>query len=294
MKTLREFKPHERLSLHKKVNELKMKNNLGRERIAEILKISESTARTLLKKKPSNIYGLFAPKPTKELSYIIGVIFGDASIHKTKQGHYQTELKVQDEEFAGKFAKSSSKILSKNPNSIHKQGDYYRTQFSSRLFYNFIKRRTLQKLKPFIEFDFIEFLRGFFDSEGNPHIEAKNCFVVKIGAANTSLEILEYIRELLIEKIGIESRITICNKTGSKAMINGREIIRTKNVYRLMIHRFEDIKKFCNIIGFTAKRKQEKLADAIKKSENYDNSQAIQLWTRFYTKVGREWIKKII
>jgi len=131
-------------------------------------------------------------------------------VHKTKQGHYQTELKVKDEEFAEKFAKSSSKILSKNPNpnSVHKQGDYYRTQFSSRLFY------------------FIEFLRGFFDSEGNPHIEAKNCFVVKIGAANTSLEILEYIRELLIEKIGIESRIIICNKAGSKTMINGKEITR--------------------------------------------------------------------
>jgi DNA/RNA-binding domain of Phe-tRNA-synthetase-like protein len=50
--------------------------------------------------------------------------------------------------------------------------------------------------------------------------------------------------------------------------------------------------KFATLIRFTAKRKQEKLMEAIQLKENAESDEeAIEVWKKLYVKIGREWTK---
>jgi intein-encoded DNA endonuclease-like protein len=286
----------ERMELYNKALELRRTLNWGSRRIAKLLGIKKSCVDGWIYENviPDFCRIKFEPKKIPELSYLIGVVFGDASLWKSKRGSFNLELKVKDRDFAARFADCINKLFKrKRKTTVVPSGYYYRVQIVNKAFFQFIKERGFDGLKEFIEPYPIEFLQGFFDSEGNPYIEAKNAFNVKVGVVNTNFEILKYVQKLLIEKFGIKSGITIANKAGSETMINNRKIKRNLNVYRLMIGGFSDVKKFATQIGFTAKRKQEKLIDAFNIKENsVSRKDAIRKWKSSYVKIGREWVKK--
>lgn len=105
---------------------------------------------------------------------------------------------------------------------------------------------------------------------------------------------LEYVQKLLLEKFGAISNLQLTHKKGEQdSIINGRLIIRTKNLYALNISNFKGTKNFFNNIGFSITRKQEKLKDAIEIIENFSEVNHIDEWEKRYVKMKNKHWKKI-
>jgi intein-encoded DNA endonuclease-like protein len=285
----------DRMKYYLKAIELRKSLNWGSYRIANFLGISKGTVDCWLYygAKPKYSRRKLSLSKGKEFAYCIGVILGDASVWKDKRGNGWIELKAKDEEFVKRFAFCLQKILNKkDPYPIQKSGKYFRVIGGSIELYNFIKSKTLPELVGGCGPNFKCFLQGIFDSEGNPHIEAKNKFDVRIGLSNTSLELLNFVQKILAEKFGIKSYILLCNKMQTEALIKNRKIRRNKNVYRLVISSWEDVKRFATSIKFTPKRKQRKLENAILLKEFFPHKKSIRIWKKLYRKIGREWENK--
>jgi len=105
------------------------------------------------------------------------------------------------------------------------------------------------------------FLRGFADSEGS---------VKKIGQIyiyNTDLRLLTYIQELL-KKFGIEStgpKLLTRRGTVIRDPRTGKQYMAKKDCYYIYI-RTSSYTNFYKYIGFTIKRKQQRLEEYIKRT----------------------------
>jgi intein-encoded DNA endonuclease-like protein len=112
-------------------------------------------------------------------------------------------------------------------------------------------------------------------------------------ANSTNLELLEYTKNLLKIKYGIKSNIYLCHNTGQQdSILEGRVITRTKNVYVLNIQKIEGTIIFLENIGFSIKRKQEKLTDGIEIITKFDKKQQIKIWKEKYSKQkNKRWRK---
>lgn len=100
-----------------------------------------------------------------------------------------------------------------------------------------------------------EFLRGFFDSEGSA-IVSKNR--ARIEASNYDLEVLKLCRELLKE-LDIHSKIYKTKRKGQTAVIRGETYQYSSDLFTLMIYRKDSVYKYTADVGFSIKRKQDKL-----------------------------------
>lgn len=238
----------------------------------------------------------FSAKPTAELAYALGVLFGDGAISHHKKNHdYCIHLGAIDKEFVEKFSFCISKVLGKSkayPVHVCKSG-LFEANIRSKELYFFVKslKEDFEKVKPFAERFPAEFIQGLADSEGCPGISASSQFVVNVSVANsTNLELLEYSKYLLEKHFRIHSRINLTKTPGmSDSIIDGRLITRTKNLYLLSIGEFSSTKEYCSKINFSIIRKKQKLEDAIKIKEKFCASQRIQEWEKLYYKVGTRW-----
>jgi len=249
--------------------------------------------------RPDGVFNKFIPKPSPELSYVIGVFLGDGYLKiEPKNYRYVIRLKVKDKEFAEEFSRTLAKILHKDkPYLIWKENDYTRGNRSrytalagSKLLFNFLSKPLdglLFYVKPF----YAEFLRGLFDSDGFTAISATKNFNVKLGLVNTDLRLLKYVKKILEYKFNIHSSIISTKQKGKIKIIWNKSYIAKKEVYCLTIHKFSDVIKFIGKIKFSIKRKQEKMLDAIFIKQNFNSQEAVIRWKEFYTKVGREWVK---
>ena len=102
------------------------------------------------------------------------------------------------------------------------------------------------------------FLRGFFDSEGW-------VYLMELGVANTDHEkCFNYVSELL-ESFGLECWDHDSKaKAGRIVMIKGKLYHANKDCYSLLVDR-SSLRRFSNTVGFTIRRKQQRLALAIAK-----------------------------
>ena len=196
--------------------------------------------------------------PSAELSYIIGCIFGDASVFKTC-GHHVIHLWAKDRDFVEYFAFCLSKVLGRRfcireaDNGGSKNG-FLVLQYSIHL-YNFLKNKNLDKFKLVINAFPSDFLRGFFDSEGSVCVAKTFC---RVCATSTNLDLLHFVRYLLKQRFGIESRIIECTRKG-EYKIRNRLVRATKPCYRLEFQRKEFLIKFAEGISFTIDRKRRVL-----------------------------------
>ena len=251
--------------------------------------------------KPNGTFNVFVPKMSSELSYIVGVLFGDGTIRIRPQYYdYSIRLKVKDKDFAETFSMALAKTLNKpKPYLISKEKDFtrgnrlrYVCEGGSKSLIEFLSK-PMSELLYFINPYYIDFLRGIFDSEGFTSITATKKFIVGAGMANTNLELLQFVKSTLDKEFGIASSIMLSMKKDEKVRIWGRNYKANKNVYTLII-RNSRVKQFHEKIGFTIKRKQEKLKEALDLLEgSSSNEVALEKWRKNYTKVGREW-RKII
>jgi len=236
----------------------------------------------------------FEQKPSTELSYLLGVMFGDGCLSiNAKKCEYRIRLEAIDKDFVKRFAESLSKLLGKEnayPICKTKRGMYSAESRSKDLYY-FLKqiKENFSNIKIYTEEFPAEFIRGLADSEGCPGISAKRKFGVSIiVAVSTNLALLEFTYSLL-KRFEINSKIRRCRKKGeTDSIINNRPITRTKDLYSLTISKKKDVLKFSESIGFYIERKQKKLKEAAKLMF-LPNKIALRIWKQKYKKTPKEW-----
>ncbi len=172
-----------------------------------------STARKIYLKThrhPRQINPVFSD--IKTIGYILGVLKGDGYIHADKKGHYVIALNVKSLKFAKSFRRALKKI-NLNPIRIFIDGrGTFWVRAQSKDFYNWYKGLELNTIFDLIKGNEIEFIRGFYEAEGNV---SYGDYTYRLRISNTNYDILEFIKNYLIS-IGITNTIKqYTNKTSN-------------------------------------------------------------------------------
>ena len=245
----------------------------------------------------------FDSKPTKELAYVLGVMFGDGNLffHEKKQD-YAVRLEAIDKDFVEYFSKCVSKVLNKERNYAvvkYKQkamdSCMYSARARSKELYYFIKelKEDFEKVKPFAEAYPKEFIQGLADSEGFSTISARTNFSVGVCVAvSTNKDLLCFVKKLLIG-LGIVSSMGISKRKGmSDSIINGRIITRTMDLFYLKTVSFFDTEAYSNKINFSIARKSEKLRDGILVETYVPCFDKVSFWKNLYEKRSNQWFRQ--
>lgn len=204
----------------------------------------------------------FDAKPSTELAYIIGVRFGDGYITNQSNDH-RFELKVTDYDFAMETGRTLPKLLGRKEHYLPRWDKWiqcWHTLCCSILFYQFLEQ-PLENLKQYIEHcsDCVAaFLRGIFDSEGCIKRRALTVY-------NTDTELLPYVQRLLRQHFDIETTGPHRSaKVGYRFRDprNGRTYETKKQCYYVYV-RAHSLPLFFRHVGFSLRRKQLRLAEAI-------------------------------
>ncbi len=196
-----------------------------------------------LAQKNSNKLPESAKENSEELAYILGVVYGDGYLGKS-----MVRLKVKDEDFAKNFSDYIFKWSGYNcPVTLNKEKFFlvrlYSTptcKFLSRIKFTDIKKWNLNEKS--------SFLRGLYDSEG---YAGRN----HITFTNSDKKLTNLV-SFLLKEFSIKHTI-IFNKP-SKGVIGKWTFLR-KKIYRILITNYENKKKFDEKIGFSIKRKNDRL-----------------------------------
>jgi len=183
---------------------------------------------------------------------------GDPGIHQKSNGRYLIKLKVVNKEFAETFSKA---LLSLGVNSTfgfekdtsHVNRWYVET--SNKELFMFLSRSIDKLIEP-AKYYPAEFLRGFFESEGYPIIEAKIRFRVMIGAANSSLKIINAVRNMLAQ-LGISSILRKSHLIGQEVIIRGIKYRSNVDMHTLTVSRKADVKQFAKLVGLFTNQNKE-------------------------------------
>jgi intein-encoded DNA endonuclease-like protein len=202
---------------------------------------------------------IFEPIPSKELSYVLGVLKGDGSVYKTHRRYkhkknyiaYMINLQVRSKPFAEKFAQCLSSIFKKEVKVIicdEKQGRgiFFKVFLASKSFYKWYN--TINIYETALIFP-KEFIQGVYDSEGSlgftttkrgTSINKYN--IIRITSSN--VELLIEIKNIL-KDYNINSKLN--NRGVPKAStILSKNIVWKKEVYCLGIYNKAGVNIFLN------------------------------------------------
>lgn len=207
-------------------------------------------------------------EPSSELSYLLGVRYGDISLPlpEALTTDYRIRVQVKDKDFAEEVNYALNTIFEQEYKRVHqdKRG-YWCVGISSKTFRDYLKLPLeLHKLQ--VEYYPAEFLRGFFDSEGTVHYARPkaNKKAPRVTAVCTDKEVLDYSKELLERVFNIKAVVytpTYCKKRVGKPVVlqDGRIFTATKVLHTLKIYKLVELEIFFYEIGFSIIRKQQKL-----------------------------------
>jgi len=214
-------------------------------------------------------------KKDKYFNYIQGVIMGDGSTYyDKKKSRGAVYLTVKSLEFAKFFMNYLEKWSGKKCFLYNADGRW-RVALQSIAATDF-----LLKNKSVIN---IEFLKGFYDSEGGVLCSKfKTFYATRISLTNTNLILLKKIQKYLKHN-NVTSHIVLHAKKGQQNKIHGIIAKCTKNCYRLYIYSDEGIMWFYENVGFRVIKRQ----DALLKCVNY--VQRVERQKRQCVKCGYTW-----
>jgi len=198
-------------------------------------------------------------EPSPELSYVLGVMYGDGS----GVNYGAVSLEVKDKEFAEEFAYALSNVLGvKLDVYVIRRGSYL-VATRSRVFCEYLQL-PLEVQEMQIRYYPAQFIRGLFDSEAT----SSHYFIV-IRCSNK--ELLYFASSLLslfgitsteiklvnssVKRIGKPHTLLCEDKLRSKFDVN--ILIPKKPLYEFFICGKENLSKFIKEIGFTIYRKSE-------------------------------------
>ena len=211
-------------------------------------------------------------KPSEELAYVIGVKVGDRYTYRrrrTIKGYNPVwiGLKARDREFVEELGRCLAKILGRRqirPRYVKSSGRYV-VEAKSKTLYELLKKPVdLERLKKYIEHCdrcVAAFIRGFADSEGCAN---KRGYIYIL---NTDLRLLTYVKDLL-RRLNIESMGPILKAPRGTVIHDprtGKQYMTKKDCYYIYI-RASSNANFYKYIGFTIKRKQQRLEEYIRRT----------------------------
>lgn len=267
MNGIRHFSLEEQARLYKQALKLREEHSWGKRRIARVLGISEDTVSGWLYRGYStlNRFNNFEIKSSYELGYIIGTVWGDGNLYfdktKGRYGGNMVRLGANDLDFINEFNRCLCTLLNKKkPYTVIKMtSGILRVECSCKSLYDFLNQNLVNQ-KTIIEGtteSMVGFLKAFFDGEGGCYYKNKTAKTSpKVRCYNTDLELLEYVNYLLSQFFGIYSSIRMMYDQGQYG--------NRKAHYGLEISRYNDIVKYHTLIGFSIKRKQERLEEIVK------------------------------
>jgi intein-encoded DNA endonuclease-like protein len=196
-------------------------------------------------KYPKRLTPIKEYKMSPSLSYIFGVMKGDGCAYISNS--WFLRLDVKDEDFAREFIKHISNVEPNCSPCIYQtnRGNWIGAVANKSLYHAYINfdSSIMEKAS---EEEKIMFIKGFYDSEGCSYAN----FPRAIYCSNTNSEFLLLIQQLL-ESINIASSLHKLKQKNPKHKI----------CYHLMIHARWNILLFNEKVGFTIKRKQDKLTN---------------------------------
>lgn len=204
-------------------------------------------------------------EPSYELSYLLGVLKGDACIYRTRNGkHYDhiIQLAVTDKEFAEYFVEILEKIFCRRVSIINYRDDrnrlFYKVVIRSKLFYEWYKSNIQYFIYEIARKFPNAFVKGVFDSEGNlcyfqTKYKEKIYLNPVVRLCSSDRDLIETIQKWIITYYNISGKITV--KPSGERVINGRLCRFSKDVYILTIHNKENIQAFFKNIGTSIPRK---------------------------------------
>lgn len=256
------------LELQNKILNL-LKEGKNMPEIANNLSINYNTVRIFIKNSISlEDYGDLkiidkklkesSKKLTKELAYVLGVIYGDGSA-----GKGQIRLGTKDKDFVEFFIYNAEKWSRKEPGVwgfVKNNKPYFESYLYFKDAEEFINKiingkyeipEIIKKCKERIII--INFIKGFSDSEGSIYVSKENYTTLKLANQNTI--VLSQIKDLMVKKLNF-------NENKLKVVFNNKA--KNGGVYVLRMCYKDQIKLFYETIGFTIKRKQIKLENLFK------------------------------
>ena len=212
------------------------------------------------KHRPFGYVRAFDPKPCTELAYAIGVSLGDASTSSGRKNYnHKIKLRVIDREFAEEFARCLGVLLRRLPPRVkwHEKTHSWHTELSSLLLKKFLTQ-DLKTLIPSIKHCQAckgAFLRGFYDSEAS--IRGR-----QLRVYNGEIEKLKLVCSLL-GSLGVSTTGPhLRGEKGGMVSIKGKMYHVNKDQHYVYV-RTDSLLAFYERVGFTIKRKQERLEDAL-------------------------------
>lgn len=204
-----------------------------------------------------------AKKISRELGYILGVIYGDGHVSVKQR---RVILAATDKDFVlefkrniEKWSKFKARLYTRELKKTHyikarkiQWVSYIDSKEASEFLYNFNQNSIVE------ESDKIKciFLRGFYDSDGCAYKNFRG-----IIGYNTDYNLILLVKKLL-NSLNIYPTI-------SKSKINKIGPYNCKEfIYKLCIYKKENIKKFYELIGFSIRRKQERLQRQVEIIQN--------------------------
>lgn len=249
----RDLNPKKRIYIYNKTLRLRKLKGWGNKKIGRALGIPFSTVGAWLylgRSPPSYLYGMKSRinlNPSPELSYITGALLGDGSWKR----HTVMLGLVQDRDFAEVFRDCIARIIGLF--KINNYGGYYRVGVPSRQLVNYLQNE--DEIKGKISKFPAEFIRGFMDAEGcviKHYDKRRDCFHTYVECRNTNLGFIRLAQSCFLS-IGFHPRVRKYKRG-----------MGLKEIYVLNIGKWRDIITYSKKIGFSIRRKQEKLEESIK------------------------------
>lgn len=210
----------------------------------------------------SNIIG----RPRKALSingnelalgYLLGVFYGDGCIHGQS-----FRLSVKDLLFIKKVRHAFNEIGIDYQHVCKRDTGLYRLTVSHT---NFVELMGSLNISFLNRWQMIEFVNGFFDSEGSVWLKHRNDgegWMRGIAFYNTDRILLECIREFLKE-YEISTTLSVYEKKGSVRRLGNCFIKSSCDCYRLVIPDKRSMHNFCKV--FSSFGRKQKVLDKIYK-----------------------------
>jgi len=223
--------------------------NKSRETLIKNLQIAHSKLQQLRNNKLTEL----SNKVNSDFTYVLGALLGDGYIYFNPNGGGHVRISVRDKEFAEKFYNSIKNWCGLNCRMYQYRG-FWRVYSSSVITARVLKNFDLNELKHMNEEIVSTFLKGIYDAEGN--INQKY-----IRFYNSDATLIKLVKELL-EIIGIKS-ITVTKRDKEIHKIREKSFL-VKPVFTLGFGRKSNLELFHKKVGFSIKRKQEKLENVLK------------------------------
>ena len=240
--------------------------------------------------------------PSPQLSYFLGAYKGDGYAYCDPRNRiFRIGFRVKDRDFAKHAARAVAYVLRRRPIRLWTaKGDggaqdvFHVFTAASWTLRSFL-RGSLEKLLVVALNYPREFLRGIFDAEGFVSVgQERNRMQMHVGIGMSNRTIIRAVQRVLLVHFGIATTGPYLRK-GKPRLIRGRMAHFKRTTYEIRISIRDDVEKFARLVGFSIRRKNERLREALKVLHTFGSRAGLSVWEErqtqghpaFHSKVTR-------